>query len=644
MSNIPENRNALPIGYHLENYQIQSILGDGGFGITYLAQDIQLDTKVALKEYLPSELAVRDGDNYTVHAKSQKDDENFAWGLDRFMKEAQTLAQFKHPNIIRVWRFFSALNTAYIVMEYEPGQNLANFLKEGDTTTAEELMKFLPALLGGLETVHKAGYLHRDIKPANIYLREHDDSPLLIDFGSARYDLGTRSRNITTIVTPGYAPFEQYQSEGSQQGPWTDIYSLAAVLYRLISGKVPTESTERVAALIRSQSDPLTPATNVGRGQYDQPFLEGIDWALKVNEQDRPQDIEAWRKQLCAKPLPEELLPIQANETSNPPPVVHHSGWLRGFMVGVIVVILFAIFVVGGLLFYQEREARLQAEAGVTSQKSYRGHEFTPTKVAETDREPQITEATTEQPESAKQKPTQPAQPESETVEPAKPQPQETEPVPVPSEQETVLRTEASERAAIAQAQLPSGQLRMMTGAGVRLRQQPRRNAKKGVILQIGLIVSQLESSQQTGEDWYQIKTPNNDIGWVYGEYTMPLEPDKRAQAYLEVAKNKLNSQASFGDLVDLCNFLNRASNEVELDKAVELKWLYLQALQRSLEYISPAQQEQPRYSEWLTQHKTNIVYQEQEKRWFVKNSLYQQLQAQYRFLPIAEHILPATP
>ena len=133
-SNHSYNRNALPIGHHLDNYLIQAILGDGGFGITYLAKDTHLDALVAIKEYLPNELAVRQGDNYTVLPKSQSDADNFAWGLDRFVKEARTLAQFKHPNIVRVLHFFQANNTAYIVMEYEQGQNLVNLLKQNNPT------------------------------------------------------------------------------------------------------------------------------------------------------------------------------------------------------------------------------------------------------------------------------------------------------------------------------------------------------------------------------------------------------------------------------------------------------------------------------------------------------------------------------
>ncbi len=351
MANIQDNRNALPIGYRLGDYQIQKVLGDGAFGITYLAQDTQLDTAVAIKEYLPNELAVREGD-YTVQAKSRKDTDNFAWGLDRFIKEARILAQFKHPNIVRVLRFFEKHHTAYIVMEYEQGQSLVDLIKDGETATEDEIMTILLPLLDGLETVHNGGYLHRDIKPGNIYLRATNNIPVLIDFGAARYDVGNRSRSVTAIVTPGYAPFEQYETKGSQQGAWTDIYALGAVLYKLISGKTPVESPERIGAIVRGKPDPLTPAVEIGRERYSPHLLESIDWALKTNEEERPQNVGEWREKLLAIPV---AIPVQPQREYSEAPTKRitpprNKGWKPSFVMGGVVAFLFAIMV--GVFFY----------------------------------------------------------------------------------------------------------------------------------------------------------------------------------------------------------------------------------------------------------------------------------------------------
>jgi serine/threonine protein kinase len=634
MNNTTNTHNALPIAYRIKNYQILNILGNGGFGITYLAKDTKLKTLVAIKEYLPNELAVRDDKNYKVLPKSKKEAKNFAWGLDRFVKEAQILAQFKHPNIIRVLHFFYAHNTAYIVMEYEHGQNLAGFLKAEDTATEEELMRFLPAFLDGLETVHKAGYLHRDIKPANIYIRKQDYSPLLIDFGAARNDLSHRVGNITTLISPGYTPFEQYQSDADAnlQGTWTDIYAAGAILYRLICTKIPPDATMRATAIKQNQADPLKPATQVAQGEYAQALLEAIDWALKVNPHDRAQNVKAWREKIFGKQLLEKeeiatTQPIVSSSTKQftPPPAL--SRWLSPFAIGVsvVVLILIALFIVlgAGWLFSREHKAPIQAEAEAeaeaeeAAEKAHREPAVVVATSAPTDREP----------ENAATKIT-PAPIELETANAITPR-------------EARLRSAAKERAAIAQAQLPSEPLRMITGAGVQLRIQPRLDATRGAVLQIGTIVSELENTKQGGKTWYRVKTSSDEDGWVHGKYTLFLAPDKRAQAYIGIAKRKLNSRsASFGDLVDLCNFLSSVSDEVELESAVELKLLYLLALQRSLDKIPQTKKNELRYAEWLSGHSAEIVHNVSRGTWVVKRTQFQQLHDKYSFLPIAERIL----
>jgi formylglycine-generating enzyme required for sulfatase activity/tRNA A-37 threonylcarbamoyl transferase component Bud32 len=286
----------LPQDYQLQEYQIQSVLGAGGFGVTYLAIDTHLDAKVAIKEFFPSELAIRES-GFTVHTKLPKYKEDFQWGLQRFIQESKILAQLRHPNIVRVVRFLQANHTAYLVMEYEEGDSLSELIGSGEKATEEEVLAILLPLLSGLQQMHEKGILHRDIKPANIYIRS-DNSPVLLDFGSARYDVESRSRSVTAIVTPGYAPFEQYESKAAAQGAWTDIYAMGAVAYRLISGTTPPEAPERIGAVMRNNPDPLVPAVQVGKREYSNNLLQAIDWALKVTEKERPQSVAEWENAL----------------------------------------------------------------------------------------------------------------------------------------------------------------------------------------------------------------------------------------------------------------------------------------------------------------------------------------------------------
>jgi serine/threonine protein kinase len=293
------HRNALKEDSEFEGYIIKSVLGHGGFGITYLAKDKQLDQLVAIKEYLPSELAVRSSSN-SVCAKSEIDEDAFNWGLQRFILEARTLARFKHPNIVRVLRFFERNNTAYMVMEYQEGQSLSDLLK-GRNATEKELISIVLPLLDGLQEVHVTGFLHRDIKPNNIFILK-DGTPMLLDFGAARYAIGQKSSSLTSIVTPGYAPFEQYDSR-SVQGAWTDIYSMGAVMYYAISGKPPDEVVTRL------KDDKMPRAIDIGKDKYRSELLKAIDWALALDEDARPQSVAQWREALVSPPL--QIMPAQ---------------------------------------------------------------------------------------------------------------------------------------------------------------------------------------------------------------------------------------------------------------------------------------------------------------------------------------------
>ncbi len=287
-----EHRAALPVGYGLHEYRITGVLGHGGFGITYSAYDAGLGKTVAIKEYLPGEFAVRDG-GIEVAAKSSADSDPFHWGLERFLDEARILARFHHPNVVGVHRYFEANGTAYMVMEFVDGDTLAQSFRNGRTFDTAGLLALAQPLLDGLEAVHRAGYLHRDIKPSNIMLRG-DGRPVLLDFGSARSALGRGSRTVTSIVTPGYAPYEQYYSDGNQ-GPWTDIYALGAVLHQIVAGRPPVEAPARM------KTDPLPKAVVVGQGRYPPAMLAAIDWALAFDETQRPQCVADWRNALLGR-------------------------------------------------------------------------------------------------------------------------------------------------------------------------------------------------------------------------------------------------------------------------------------------------------------------------------------------------------
>ncbi|MBU0499297.1 MAG: serine/threonine protein kinase [Gammaproteobacteria bacterium] len=271
-------------------YRVQAILGEGGFGITYRAWDEKLERLVVIKEYLPGEMGVRDGDTLRVLPRTNREDD-FLYGLNKYLDEAKALARFQHPNIVRIIDHLEAFGTAYIVMEYEEGETLADHLKKrGSRLNEEEILSLFIVLLQGLREVHRAGLLHRDIKPGNIFLRK-SGGPLLIDFGAARHALGEHSKSISAVVSQGFAPPEQY-SNRSKQGPFTDIYALGAVLYELITGEAPLESVERSHCLNEGEPDPLPSAQTAGQGRVAPWLLELDDWLLRIPSRDRPQDCD----------------------------------------------------------------------------------------------------------------------------------------------------------------------------------------------------------------------------------------------------------------------------------------------------------------------------------------------------------------
>ena len=280
---------ALKPGTRIGRHEVLAVLGQGGFGITYRARDSQLDREVAIKEYLPTLLAYRSA-GMTVLPRSTKVADDFGWGRDRFVAEGRTLASLHHaPGIVRVFDFLETNGTAYIVMEMLHGDTLEGRIKSGPPLDGPAVERILRTLLDGLEQVHDAGFLHRDIKPANILL-DARGTPTLIDFGASRAAMTGRTMAMTAVFTPGYAATEQMTS--AKQGPWTDIYGLAATLYHAITGEAPPNAFDR---LLEDEYKPLARLAPAG---FSPGLIAGIDAGLAVRASDRPQSIAGWRSLL----------------------------------------------------------------------------------------------------------------------------------------------------------------------------------------------------------------------------------------------------------------------------------------------------------------------------------------------------------
>ncbi len=294
------HKNALPAGHRLAEYEIQSVLGHGGFGITYLAKDTSLGALVAVKEYLPNELAARDGETAVVPILEDRNAvKSYQWGLQRFIEEARALALYKHPNIVRVLRYMEMNGTAYVVMEYEQGMSLARHLKnQGGQLIETDLLRVILPVLNGLTVLHENNMLHLDIKPDNIYIRV-DGTPMLIDFGSARSAI-SQAKHV--ILTPGYAPIEQYPDKG-KQGPWTDLYAIGATMYKCITGKKPEDSLNRYKTILQYQADPLTPVKKLVKGKYQPYLLDCINWSMQLYPKDRPKSARELQDSMIGKHL-----------------------------------------------------------------------------------------------------------------------------------------------------------------------------------------------------------------------------------------------------------------------------------------------------------------------------------------------------
>jgi serine/threonine protein kinase len=280
---------ALPNGTRVGEFEIRAHLGSGGFGIVYLAWDHALEREVALKEYLPGTLAGR-GDGQAVALRSQAQAETFALGLRSFVNEARLLARFDHPSLVKVYRFWEANGTAYMVMPYYKGRTLRQ-MRAGMVVPPGEAAcrSVLDALLSALEILHKEGVFHRDIAPDNILIGD-DGVPVLLDFGAARRVIGEGPQALTSIIKPHFAPLEQYADQGAmRQGPWTDLYALGGTIYFLLTGKEPVPAASR--ALHDDQ-----PRLAAERPAHCSPgFAAAIDWMLALRPPERPQSVPMLR-------------------------------------------------------------------------------------------------------------------------------------------------------------------------------------------------------------------------------------------------------------------------------------------------------------------------------------------------------------
>ncbi|MBF8271721.1 MAG: hypothetical protein HW380_826 [Magnetococcales bacterium] len=291
----------LGIGACVLDYTIQSVIGTGGFGITYQAIHNKLGDKVAIKEFFPRSTPsyyakrLEDGRVMPVPQEGCQDKhlvaDDYKEGLKKFLSETKILRSLGSPNIARVQHYFELNETGYIVMDYVEGMSLAKVVKNEGTFSRDRLMDFMKKTLNGLELVHDKGLIHRDLKPDNIYISE-DGTPILLDFGSAR----PSQTKMTMLCSPEWAPIEQM--EGAEEGPWGDIYSLACVAYYAITGNQPRSAKRRQEKISRGEEDPFVPLTSLELSNFPSHLLRAIDRALMLDHEERPQTVAAWRLEL----------------------------------------------------------------------------------------------------------------------------------------------------------------------------------------------------------------------------------------------------------------------------------------------------------------------------------------------------------
>ncbi|MCG6551298.1 MAG: serine/threonine-protein kinase [Candidatus Magnetominusculus sp. LBB02] len=360
---------ALPLRTILNDkkFIIGRVLGKpGGFGITYLGWDVTLHNKVAIKEFIPRQLASRANDGRMLEPHSKESGMDFKYGLEQFLQEARTLAKFDNAHIVRVRSFFEENTTAYIVMDYYDGISLMEYLgrQPEEKIHWKTAIDIMMPILDGLREVHENNIIHRDVKPQNIYITA-SGRPILLDFGAARYSIGNKSQALTVVMTPGYAPPEQYHAKG-KQGPWTDIYGCASTLYNLITGQIPTDAAERLAQI------PLKPPIDVVPS-IPKPLNDALLTAMSIDLNARPASIKDFQDMLI-KAADTEPVPIK-----QPRPAINYKKYWtavlnhkKAIAIAVLVVIAIAIGVNGIMLYAKEaqRKAEVQEQRKLEEQKA----------------------------------------------------------------------------------------------------------------------------------------------------------------------------------------------------------------------------------------------------------------------------------
>ncbi|KIQ36962.1 serine/threonine protein kinase [Variovorax paradoxus] len=319
-----EKPHPLAVGHRLDEFELLEVIGEGGFGIVYRAYDHSLQREVAIKEYMPAMLARRVGDN-SVHVRSERVTATFQAGLRSFINEARTLAQFSHPALVRVHRFWESNSTAYMAIQLYKGRTLRRLADDEPARITEPwLLGVLGPLLGALETLHRNQCFHRDIAPDNIFI-QHDDLPVLLDFGAARKSIADLVDEVAVMVKSGYSPIEQYADDNTLlQGAWTDMYALGAVLYRAVTGHPPP------SAVVRSVQDAYVPLSSMGRSDLSPGFCAAVDHTLAVHSKDRTQTVAAFAAELglvklgdiyvSAMAAPTVIIPAAPVSATPPPP------------------------------------------------------------------------------------------------------------------------------------------------------------------------------------------------------------------------------------------------------------------------------------------------------------------------------------